>query len=200
MTIDDCKAKLAAHDMRQQRTADRRWRRREIKCDQLRLGKAIGITRLKNRLPQFFEQFDGTRKGPRKHRRRWKLPIDDTQFAGAFEIRLHLATSSLELVVDRGERQASHLPNLAARVPVKEMQDEIAGALGRLLSPDRVGADTTKIILPLEKIARPVAVEGKVERIKVGCANEVESLARRASETRKKNMAQAGVYSSHPGL
>ena len=104
------------------------------------------------------------------------------------------ATSGLELVVDRRERQASHFANLAARVPVKEMQDEIAGALGRLLSPDRVGADTTKIILPLEKIARPVAVEGKVERIKVGCANKVERLARRASEARKKNMSQAGVY------
>jgi len=74
------------------------------------------------------------------------------------------------------------------------MEDEIAGTLGRLLPPDGVGADTAKIILPLEKIARPVAVEGKIERVKVSCADEVERLARSPSKARKENMAQAGVY------
>ena len=89
------------------------------------------------------------------------------------EIRLYLVPGGLELVVDRRDWKARQLRNLAASVPVEEMQDKVACALGLLLPPHGVGANSAQIILLLHGIACLIRRKCKVNGVKVGKADQV---------------------------
>jgi hypothetical protein len=152
VAIDNRKAPLTADDVRQQRTGEGFRRSRPIVGKQLLLWKAIARTRLQNARPQFVEELRSRQQAPGQPGLRRKVAVHNAQLARCFQVGRHLGARDFKLVVDGSHGQACHLCNFAPRVAVKKMQDEIAGAFGRFLSPDGVTADAPQIVLRLQRV------------------------------------------------
>ena len=119
--------------------------------------------------------------------------VNDPQFMRFSDGGLYFVPSSLELVIDCGDWQASDFGYLTTSITVEKVQDEIACAFRGLFSPNGIVADPTKVVLPLQQISRLLRCDREVKRIEVSDADEPLRFPRRSCKARQVDVTKARI-------